>query len=305
MRYILVPVVLLVLGFSAFKVIKIFSEYSTGDEHYQQIEERYVLPARTPRPEVIRTVPPESDGHIMQEETAPSYGDGSATPAANTPQRADDPASSPETTAPKENETPVPTEIPPTPLPEYAPISVDFESLREMNQECIGWIYIPDTNISYPVMQTDNNSKYLDTLPDGTKNKAGSVFMDFRNKTDFSDGNTILYGHNLQNGSMFASLRKYEKQAFFEAHRSVYYLTPDGDYKITVIACAKVSPSGESYELYDDKEALHSYLGSVLRRAFVSASVDPDRVNCIVTLSTCTGKYGSRIIVIGIPERLL
>ena len=91
-----------------------------------------------------------------------------------------------------------------------APISVDFASLREINDDVIGWIYveaIPDIN--YPVVQGTDNSEYLHSTYKGTYNFAGTIFIDCENSRDFGDCNTIVYGHNMKNGSMFGSLKKF------------------------------------------------------------------------------------------------
>lgn len=304
LRFVLIPVVLVILGFSAYKVITIFAEYGESDESYRQIEEQFLLPPRTPRPGSI-VVRPDQTAEPIQQVTAPPTGAvDSAAPTTESAERPDAATTAPGNSSLEPEKTPIPTAVPPTPLPEVAPIGVDFEGLKQMNSECIGWIYIAGTDISYPVLQTGNNSKYLDTLPNGKKNKSGSIFMDTRNDPMLSDGNTVIYGHNMQNGTMFSDLRKYEKRTFFDAHRTAYYLTPEADYKITIIACARVPSTGEAYVLYNDPAELRTYLRAALGSAFVSASVDLDRVTRIVTLSTCTGVNGKRVVLIGIPELL-
>ena len=290
LRFILIPAVILMMGVSAFMTVRILLDYRKSSMSYRSIDEQFVLPPKT-------TAPYEAD--VMHEQTiAPEL------PTYEPPVGAEDGTPAFTDAELQPNETSIPTEIPVTPLPETAPIGVDFAGLKQMNSECIGWIYIPDTVVSYPVMHTKNNSKYLDMLPDGTSNKAGSIFMDFRCDEALSDRNTIVYGHNIQNGSMFAVFEKYERRSFFDAHRTVYYLTPDGDYKITVFACMTVSATGEAYDLYEDAESLHSYLRSALNKSRVSSSIDVDRIDRIFTFSTCTGKYGTRIVLLGVPERL-
>ncbi len=278
------------LVFSAFMVIRIALDYRKGEDNYRMLDQQFVLPPKTPIQEATVYAP-----EAMLETDLPTI-------AAS--DEAEDGTPSPSDTELQPKETPFPTETPATTFSETAPISVDFDGLLKLNDECIGWIYIPDTSVSYPVMHANNNSKYLDKLPDGTDNKVGSIFMDFRCDEDLTDRNTIIYGHNMQNGSMFAVFEKYEKRSFFDTHRTVYYLTPDGDYKITVFACATVSATGESYSLYENVQSLHAYLKSVLKGAHVSAPVDADRIDRIITLSTCTGRYGTRIVLLGIAERL-
>ena len=91
---------------------------------------------------------------------------------------------------------------------------VDFEALRKSGPDIIGWISLPDSAINYPVTQADNNEYYLRHLYDGSYNKTGCLFADYENQADFSDRNTIIYGHNMRDGSMFAALNEYDGQPY-------------------------------------------------------------------------------------------
>ena len=88
------------------------------------------------------------------------------------------------------------------------PLRIDFDKLKKLNPEIIAWIYIPGLKISYPVMHTGDNNKYLHTTYRGTYAYAGSIFMDCDNDPDFYDRHTIIYGHNMNNGTMFGRLRR-------------------------------------------------------------------------------------------------
>lgn len=122
------------------------------------------------------------------------------------------------------------------PVSETAPITVDFERLQEENKDIIAWLYCPDTEINYPVVQSKDNEYYLRRLLDGTWNIAGTLFMDYRNAADCSDLHTIIYGHNMKNNTMFGSLPKYSKQEYYEEHSVLYLLTPKQNYKVKLIA---------------------------------------------------------------------
>ena len=95
--------------------------------------------------------------------------------------------------------------------------NADFTKLVELNDQSVGWITIDGTAIDYPVVQGDDNSYYLTHDFNNSSSIQGSIFMDYRNQPDFSDWNNIVYGHNMDNGSMFGALVKYRKQAFYEA----------------------------------------------------------------------------------------
>ena len=87
------------------------------------------------------------------------------------------------------------------------PLSVDFSALKQENEDIIGWIYSENTPINYPVVQSDDNEYYLRRLTNGEYNIAGSIFMDYRNSASLEDNNTIIYGHNMKNNTMFGSLQ--------------------------------------------------------------------------------------------------
>ena len=120
--------------------------------------------------------------------------------------------------------------------------SVDFEALRENGPDIIGWLSLPDTVLNYPVTQTDNNEYYLNHLYDGTYNKVGCLFADYENQAGFSDRNTIVYGHNMRDGSMFALLNRYDEQSYFDTHRQMYLVTPKGGYVMEIFAAFAAKP---------------------------------------------------------------
>ena len=99
---------------------------------------------------------------------------------------------------------------------ETAPIEVDFEGLRKENSDVAGWIYCPDTVVNYPVMHGEDNDLYLHHLVNRQYNFAGCIFEDCRNTPGQKDPATILYGHHMKDGSMFAMLHKYTDQKYYE-----------------------------------------------------------------------------------------
>ena len=184
---------------------------------------------------------------------------------------------------------------------ERPPISVDFSVLQAQNPDIVGWIYSEGTVINYPILQGEDNDQYLRRLYDGTKSTLGSIFLDFRNLSDFSDLNSLVYGHNIRSGQMFASLSSYRDQAYYEEHPVMWLLTPDTDYRIDLIAGMVVPSDSEVYEIYSYPEDLLSGLEYVLSNStFDAGDVDPEAVERIVTLSTCSYDYNdARYVVIG------
>ena len=96
------------------------------------------------------------------------------------------------------------------------PVSVDFQKLKEENSDIIAWIYCEDTPINYPVVLAKDNSYYLHRKINGDYGFAGTLFADYRNKGDFSDNNTIIYGHNMKNDTMFGTITEYRNQEYFD-----------------------------------------------------------------------------------------
>ena len=113
---------------------------------------------------------------------------------------------------------------------------VDFEALEAINPDIAAWLYLEETGINYPVVQGTDNEEYLDRLFDGSHNRLGSVFIDYRNSPDFTDRNTILYGHHAKDGLMFTPIIHYKEQAYYESHPSCLILTPEENYVVTFFA---------------------------------------------------------------------
>lgn len=192
--------------------------------------------------------------------------------------------------------------VPPTTEPvERPPISVDFAVLQAQNPDIVGWIYSEGTVINYPILQGVDNQQYLRRLYDGTKSTLGSIFLDFRNLSDFSDLNSLVYGHNIRSGQMFASLSSYREQEYYEEHPVMWLLTSDKSYRIDLIAGMVVPSDSEVYEIYSYPEELQAGLEYVLSNStFDAGDVDAAAVERIVTLSTCSYDYNdARYVVIG------
>ena len=182
---------------------------------------------------------------------------------------------------------------------------VDFEALRENGPDIIGWLSLPDTAINYPVTQTDNNEYYLHHLYDGTYNKVGCLFADYENQADFSDRNTIIYGHNMRDGSMFAALNEYGEQGYYDGHPQMYLVTPGGGYTMEIFTTFVAEP-GESgsdaspWRLsWKDDGAYTTWLSEMAGRSVIETDVTVTSSDKVLTLSTCTPGGKSRFIVMG------
>lgn len=169
---------------------------------------------------------------------------------------------------------------------------IDFEYLSQINPDVVGWIYAEGTGIDYPAVQGRDNDYYLRRLFTGERNKLGSIFMDYRTSKDFSGKNTILYGHNMKDGSMFSSLTKYGNQNFYDKFPSMQLYTPAGDYEIELFAGFVVDGNYESvrFEFTDDNDFL-SYIDTIRGESDFNSDINVSADDRIITLCTCSYEY--------------
>ena len=177
---------------------------------------------------------------------------------------------------------------------------IDLDALREENPEVIGWIQIPDTKINYPIMQTGDNTYYLKHDWNGKRNVLGSIFMEKENNRDMTDFNTIIYGHNVQSGRMFAALHDYDEQAFWQAHPYVYVVTDLGVLRYEIFSTYNAPVESSAYRLsFRQEKTRVSFLEEAIANSLIDTGIVPATTDRILTLSTCTGTgYSARRVVL-------
>ena len=182
------------------------------------------------------------------------------------------------------------------PAQEEQTIAIDFDQLLAQYPNAVGWLYCEGTPINYPVMQSDDNDYYLRRLPNGTYNTAGSLFADYRCGKIGETNNYIIYGHNMKNGTMFSSLTKYKSQSYYDEHPVLYLYTPEGNYKIELIAGFVSKPTGEVYNTVLTYEQMLEFCSHSTFRS----TITPCDAERYITLSTCSYEYeNARYVVIG------
>lgn len=193
-----------------------------------------------------------------------------------------------------------PDQEPPPKKPEVS-LEVDFEKLTELNGDIIGWLYSEDTVISLPVVQSSDNAYYLRRLIDGKYNRNGTLFLDYRIQSDFSGKNSVIYGHNMKNESMFGTLPKYKKQDYYDKHPVMYYLTPDQNYRIELFAGYTTNALSDTYTFsFENEDSFNEYIEAAIGKSTFKSDVTVAPEDRILTLSTCTYEFDiARYVLMG------
>lgn len=172
---------------------------------------------------------------------------------------------------------------------------INFDKLMKINDEIYAWIYVPGTKIDYPVAQNqEDDAHYLKYNFKNEPEFAGCIYTEKYNKKDFTDPNTIFYGHNMKNGSMFQNLHKFEDEDFFRKHKEVYVYTPDKTYTYTIFAAYKFDDRHllKTFN-FKNEEKFENYLRNVKSvrgmDSHVRKSQKVTSKDKIITLSTCVG----------------
>ena len=174
---------------------------------------------------------------------------------------------------------------------------VDFEALSRVNGDIVGWLYIPGTVINYPVVQGDDNEYYLKHLFDGKTNSSGCIYLDCGAEGNFTSMNSVLHGHHMKNGSMFAGICKYKDQSYFDEHPTAMLLTPDGRYEVKFFSGYVCETTSDAWD-YDFDEA---WIDKRIRSSYFDADVIPATEDKILTLSTCSYEFtDARFVLHGI-----
>ncbi|WP_408070478.1 sortase domain-bontaining protein [Butyrivibrio sp. JL13D10] len=177
-----------------------------------------------------------------------------------------------------------------------------IKSFMEEHPEAVGWISMEDETISYPIMHTDNNEKYLSIDSDGNASETGAIFLDSRSAADFEDSNSIIYGHNMKDKTMFGNLRKYrEDPSYYNDHQYFEIITPEGIYKYKIFAYMDVPDHYVIYDYVSDAaKAFVADAEAVRRKSYMDSEFPVNSDSKVITLSTCTAKDELRFVILGV-----
>lgn len=186
---------------------------------------------------------------------------------------------------------------------EAVQVPVDFEALKEINTEIYAWINIPGTNINYPILRSEtDNAYYLTHKQDGKKSVYGAIYTEDYNSMDFSDFNTVIYGHNMKNGTMFGSLKKFKNKTFFNENRYIEIYMPDRILRYEIFAaCSRDNKHILAENDFDTADGRTAYINEVLSTktsgALFADGVAVTADDKIITLSTCMNDDSKRFTI--------
>ena len=295
-RTVILLAAMVVFCFSAYKLVDIYLGYKQGGDEYSALG-KYVTLEDQQEPE-IKDEPEETSGND-------SSGDGvvldteiSGTETASTAEKegedfiyeteTEEDAKTGETIVQKKKLY-------------YMKNPVDFMALQGINDDIVGWLKVGALDISYPVTQASDNDYYLHLTFELVQNAAGCIFVDYQNRPDFQDDNTIIYGHNMKDGSMFGTLKNFVQDGVYESDPYFWIYTPERIYKYEIFNCSTVGAVSNTYTLeFGSRKEFQNYLDKALMQSQVDSSkVKVKSSDKIVTLSTCTGDEETRFVVQG------
>ncbi len=185
-------------------------------------------------------------------------------------------------------------------------VPVNFKKLKKANPDIYAWINIPNTVIDYPILQSEeSNSYYLDHTVNGNRSAYGSIYTEDYNNKDFSDFNTVIYGHNMKNGTMFGSLKKFRDSSFFEKNRYINVYLENRILKYEIFAACtwdnKHILANNDFLLEEERS---DYIERIFNVRDMNSQIKKDlevtSEDKIITLSTCMNNKKKRFIVSGV-----
>lgn len=184
-----------------------------------------------------------------------------------------------------------------------------FEELLAINQDVCAWVTLDNTGVDYPVLQGDTNLTYINRDVYGEFALAGSIYLDSRNDNTFSDPYSLLYGHHMDNGSMFGDLDRYEDADFFAENTTGTLLLPGRSYQLEIFACLLI-PASEQ-QIFDPEQWQTDINGLITFAKENSLYLHEETVTelerleqpQVLALSTCSSEFtDARTIILAVME---
>ena len=178
--------------------------------------------------------------------------------------------------------------------------TIDFNKLKEQNKETVAWIKVNNTNIEYPVVKESNNSFYLNHSFDRSKNSAGWIFADYRNKIDNTDKNIVIYGHNMRDGSMFGSMKNILNSDWYENEKNTNITLYTENEKCIYKVFSIYKIESEDYYIktgFNNDDDFEKFIKTIKARSIKEFNVDCLKNDSILTLSTCSNNNKYRVVL--------
>jgi len=168
-------------------------------------------------------------------------------------------------------------------------LQVRFSVLRKINPECVGWLHIDGTNISCPIVKASDNAFYLNHDFQKEQNSHGAIFMDARNAEKMTDANTVIYGHNMKDGTMFHDLQKYKNELFCKENSdiTVYTLEGEAHYKIFSVYVGRADNQLLQLD-FETQQHFEAYIDSMLKQSICDMGISISSEDTFITLTTCS-----------------
>lgn len=182
----------------------------------------------------------------------------------------------------------------------FTPLNVDFASLKKVNKDVVGWIQFETFSLSYPIVQDSGNNYYLTHTFKKQENKSGAIFIGPANKSNFQDTNTIIFGHNMKNGTMFGLLGRYKEKEYYKYNPYFRIYTPNGTQRYQIFSVYKAAVNGSAYTIWSNTggEEYKKWITGLKKNSMYDTGVSVSETDTIVTLSTCiTGEDSKRLVI--------
>ncbi len=180
--------------------------------------------------------------------------------------------------------------------------TLSFEELCKINPEIIGWLTVNDTTIDYPITQTNNNEKYVNTNAEGQYTLSGSIFLDYRNSSDFDDFNSILYGHHMEKKMMFGSLSDFSDKEYFDSHKygNLFFNGADHGVEFFALILTDAYNNNMFSPAINGQEQQQDFIDYLFSNAKHLRNISVTPEDHLILLSTCTSDItNGRYILVG------
>lgn len=178
-------------------------------------------------------------------------------------------------------------------------IDVDLTKLKTINEDTVGWIQVPNTNVNYPFVQANDNEYYLNHSFNKKKNNAGWLFMDYRNTKDLNNKNLIIYGHNRKDKTMFGTLKQLTNQNWFnnKSNNIIKMSMESGNSNWQIFSVYIIETTNDYIKTsFQSDNEYQEFIDMIKNRSSVSFNTEVGTNDKILTLSTCHGSYKKLVI---------